>query len=63
LKIFLAILLAWVGVISILVAAPYLQKILGKRGLIALEQLMGMILALISMQMIVNGAFLFVKTL
>ncbi len=58
-----AILLAWIGVFAVMASAPYLQKVLGKRGLTALEQLMGMILALMSMQMIVNGASIFIKTL
>lgn len=62
-KISIAILLAWVGVFIVLNSAPYLQKVLGKRALVALEQLMGMILALLSMQMVVKGAILFVKTL
>jgi len=62
-KITAAILLAWIGVCVVLVGAPYLQKVIGKRGMAALEQVMGMILGLISMQMIVNGALLFVKTL
>jgi multiple antibiotic resistance protein len=59
----LAIVVAWIGVMSILAIAPYLQKLLGKRGLAALEQVMGMVLGLIAMQMIVDGAKLFVKTL
>jgi len=63
LKITAAILIAWAGVIGILVAAPYMQKILGKRGLTALEQLMGMILSMIAMSMIVMGVSLFLKTL
>lgn len=62
-KITLAILIAWIGVIGVLVGAPYLQKLIGKRGMDALEQIMGMILGLISMGMIVNGARLFIKTL
>lgn len=62
LKIFLATLLAWVGVVLVVYTAPYLQKILGKRGLIALEQLMGMLLALMAMEMIVKGISLFVNT-
>lgn len=62
LKILFAILIAWVGVIAVLAAAPYLQKLIGKKGLMALEQLMGMILALISTEMIVNGSRLFIKT-
>src|SRR6202041_1826212 len=50
LKVFLAICIAWVGVIPILMSAPYLQKILGKRGLLALEQLMGMLLAMLAVE-------------
>lgn len=61
LKIFSAICLAWVGVTAVLMAAPYLQKILGKKGLFALAQLMGMLLAMISMQLIVKGLCLFLK--
>lgn len=63
LKISSAILIAWIGVLTVLVIAPYLQKILGKRGLAALEQVMGMVLGLMAMQMIINGAKLFAKTL
>ncbi len=62
-KIFLAILLAWVGVTSVLVSAPYLQLFLGKRGMAALEQLMGMLLAMIAMEMIVQGSSLFLSAL
>lgn len=58
-----AILLAWVGVIGVLASAPYLQKMIGQRGMLALEQLMGMILAMISMEMIVTGTRIFVNTL
>lgn len=58
-----AILLAWVGVTVVMYAAPYLQKYLGLRGLLALEQFMGMVLALISVEMLVKGASLFIKTL
>lgn len=63
LKVFLAILLAWVGVTGVLVTAPYLQVFLGKRGLAALEQLMGMILAMIAMGMVVKGTALFITAL
>lgn len=62
-KIFLAILLAWIGVTAVLVTAPYLQIFLGKRGLSALEQLMGMLLAMIAMEMIVQGSSLFLRAL
>ncbi len=58
-----AILLAWVGIIAVLALAPYLQRVIGDRGLVALEQLMGMILSFMSMEMIVRGATLFIKHL
>lgn len=59
LKITFAILLAWSGVIGVMASAPYMQKVLGKRGLIALEQLMGMLLAIIATGMLVKGVRLF----
>jgi multiple antibiotic resistance protein len=59
----LSILIAWVGVIFVLAVAPYLQKMLGKRGLMALEQLMGLILAMLALEMLVSGAALFRQTL
>lgn len=63
LKILFAILVAWVGVTTVLVTAPYLQIFLGKRGLAALEQLMGMLLSMIAMEMIVQGSALFITAL
>lgn len=60
-KITFAILSAWVFVLAVVMAAPYLQKILGKRGLVALEQLMGMLLAMMSAGMILKGISLFVE--
>jgi multiple antibiotic resistance protein len=58
-----AILVAFSGVILILSLAPYLQRAIGEKGMLALEQVMGMILALIAMQMIVTGTNLFVENL
>lgn len=62
-KILLAILVAWIGITGVLLIAPYLQILLGKRGLAALEQLMGMLLAMIAIEMIVNGSTLFLNAL
>lgn len=62
-QITLAILIAWIGITFVLVSAPYVQKIVGKQGMAALEQVMGMILVLISIDMLFNGIHLFVKTL
>ncbi len=57
-----AILLAWVGVLGVLLAAPYIQRIFGQRGMLALEQLMGMVLSFIAIEMIVKGSYLFAQT-
>lgn len=62
-KVFIAILLAWLGVTIVLVSAPYLQILFGKRGLAALEQLMGMLLSMIAMEMIVQGSSLLISAL
>lgn len=58
-KVTLAVCIAWVGVTAITVSSAYLQKFLGQRGLLAMEQLMGMILTMIGVQIIVRGATLF----
>lgn len=59
----MAIIIAWIGVTAVLVLAPYMQLMLGKRGMIALEQLMGIILTMIAIQMIVKGSSLFLTAL
>lgn len=59
-KMLLAITGAYFCITLVVVSAVYLQKILGKRGLLAMEQLMGMILTLISMEIILKGAHMFV---
>ena len=58
-----AIIVAYIGVTLVVMSAAYLQKILGRSGLLAMEQLMGMMLALLSMQLIVKGITLFVNIL
>lgn len=62
LEVSLAILLAWVGITAVLVAAPYLNRILGAKGLAVLEQIMGLLVAMMAIQMIVAGAQMFFKT-
>ena len=49
------LLIAWVLTAVILLSAPIFYKILRKRGLAAIERLMGMILIMIAVQMFVNG--------
>ena len=54
-----ALLVAWCAVIPVMFLSIYLKKILGKQGLLALEQLMGMVLVLLSMKLLVQGFRIF----
>jgi multiple antibiotic resistance protein len=51
----LALFIAWLTCTIILVCADFLRKILGDRGLIAIERLMGMILTTMAVQMFLTG--------
>jgi len=51
----LALLLAWLASALILLAAPKLKLVLGSRGLIATERLMGMLLVALAVQMFLEG--------
>lgn len=61
LKVTAAIVLAGLGVIIVLMSGPYLQRLLGKRGLVVLEQIMGMILLLMAVGMFMQGLETFVR--
>jgi len=50
-----ALLITWIGVTAALLAAPYLNKILKRRGLAALSQLMGLCLTMIAVGMLEQG--------
>ncbi len=50
-----AISIAWLASLIILLASSFLKKILGWKGILALERLMGLVLILISVQMFMNG--------
>ena len=52
----LAILAAWGVTAAVLLAAPALYRVLRERGLQAIARLMGMLLIMIAVQMVVNGA-------
>ena len=58
-----ALVLAWAGTTVLLTTSPFLLRILGARGLRALERLMGMLLVLLATQMLLNGIEAFVGTL
>ena len=57
----IAVMIAWLGTVIILLPAAWLKKVLGKRGLIATERLMGMLLVAIAVQMFLEGVAGFLK--
>jgi multiple antibiotic resistance protein len=59
----ISLMLAWVASTVLLVASPYLMRVLGRRGARALERLMGMILVILATQMLLNGIRDFVVSL
>ncbi len=50
-----ALVLAWFASAVILFASPLLHRLLGHRGLVALERLMGMLLVAMAVQMFLDG--------
>lgn len=58
-----ALVLAWLGVMVILLASPWLLGLMGARGARAMERLMGMVLVILSTQMLLNGIQDFVHSL
>jgi multiple antibiotic resistance protein len=50
-----ALFCAWLVSAAVLLASPLLFRVLGQRGLIATERLMGMLLVIISVQMFFDG--------
>jgi multiple antibiotic resistance protein len=51
----IALFIAWFASAVILFSATAMQKFLGKRGMIAIERLMGMVLIAIAVQMLLDG--------
>lgn len=51
----LALGIAWGATAAILMTAEQLRRLLGRRGLIALERLMGMLLVILAVQMFLDG--------
>ena len=51
----IAVIGAWIVTSLIMLSSYKLYKLLGKRGLIAVERLMGMVLVAISVQMLLDG--------
>lgn len=55
----LAVTVAWALSAVILLASTFLYRILGERGLMAMERLMGMLLVMVAVQMLMNGVSVF----
>lgn len=58
-----ALAIAWAIATLLLTSSPFLLRVLGDRGLRALERLMGMLLVLLATQMLLNGVREFVQSL
>jgi multiple antibiotic resistance protein len=57
-----AIILAWAASTVILLCSTFLKKLLGVRGIIACERLMGLILTLIAVEMFLKGLKIYTTT-
>jgi multiple antibiotic resistance protein len=58
-----ALVIAWAATTVLLTASPFVLRVLGSRGIRALERLMGMLLVLLATQMLLNGVRDFVRSL
>jgi multiple antibiotic resistance protein len=59
----IAIVAAWIVTTLILMSSTFLNKILGRRGIIACERLMGLILTMVAIQMFLEGLAQFLLAL
>ena len=59
---FVALTAAWAITAAILLSSTFLYRILRERGLIAMERLMGMLLVMLSVQMLLNGLRVFLTS-
>lgn len=59
----IALVVAWLAASMVLISADFLRRALGRRGLAAMERLMGMILITLSVQMLLSGIEMFVAGL
>jgi MarC family membrane protein len=59
----IALIIAWSASTVLLTVSPFMIRALGRRGLRAIERLMGMLLVLLATQMLLNGVAEFVASL
>jgi multiple antibiotic resistance protein len=60
---FVSILIAWIMSLIIMIGFTFFQPVFGKRGGRAAERLMGLVLILLSVQMLEEGIRMFLKRL
>ena len=60
-ELLLALTIAWLVSGMLLLSSTFLHRILRERGLIAMERLMGMLLVMVSVQMLMNGVRVFIE--
>ena len=56
-----SITIATVFFLVVMLLAPFFMRILGRRGLVAVERLMGMLLTIVAVQMFLTGFVAFIK--
>ncbi|GLR18759.1 MarC family protein [Portibacter lacus] len=59
---FFAVLIAWAITATILLSSPLFFRLLRKKGLVALEKLMGMLLLIMAVQMLLDGISEYINT-
>ena len=57
----IAVTIAWAVSAGILMSSTFFYRVLRKRGLVAMERLMGMLLVMVSVQMLMNGLRVFMN--
>ena len=57
----IAVTIAWALSAGILMGSTFFYRVLRKRGLVAMERLMGMLLVMVSVQMLMNGLRVFMN--
>jgi multiple antibiotic resistance protein len=62
-RVLIALLISFSAVLAVMLAAPSLNRLMGKRGLLALEQLMGMVLSFLATEILINGIRAFIQSL
>jgi small neutral amino acid transporter SnatA (MarC family) len=58
-----ALTIAMLATLAVLSLAPAIQRVLGERGVLAVERLMGLVLTAIAIEMLLNGVRTFAATL